>query len=287
MALPQTIDPASPAGTDSPAQGDDQLRGIKQAIIDIFGVPSSPTAVTVAAATTDGAGNFGVGGSITFGTSAVGVLALKTGTAPTTAPADEVQFWSADIGGAGTAGPKFMIESTEVVIMGGVIARGVGAPFAEIVSTASETSIFSSAPTIQGGTLGTSRTLRLVLHGDFLNNTGAGDKFTVRLKYGGTTFATLGSGDYGSSATRYGWRVDAVLSAGNATNVQTSSASGTRAFAAGVTGTAINGSDGLMSVHTGGAIDSTTDQTLDITIQNDTSSANESTRVHLVLLELL
>lgn len=48
MALPATIDPAAPAGTDPAAQGDDQIRALKQALIDILGLPSSPSQVTVA-----------------------------------------------------------------------------------------------------------------------------------------------------------------------------------------------------------------------------------------------
>lgn len=287
MALPQTIDPSSPAGTDSPALGDDQIRTMKQAMIDIFGLPSSPTAITAAATTISSDGNVGIGSGVTFGTSAVGVLALKTATPPTTAPADEVQFWSADIVGAGTAGPRFMIESTEIVTMGGVIARGVGNPFANIVSTATETSIFSTAPTIQGGTLGTGRMLQVTIAGDFLQNAAAGDKFTLRLYYGGTVFVSIGGNDYGQTATRYGWHVYAQLAAAGATNVQAATGVGSRAFASGVAGGGVSGSDRIMSTHTSGAIDSTTDQTLDITIQNDTSSANESTRVFFVVLELL
>ena len=48
MALPQTLAPLVPAGTDSPAQGDNELRGIKQYVIDVLGVPDNQ-AVTAAA----------------------------------------------------------------------------------------------------------------------------------------------------------------------------------------------------------------------------------------------
>lgn len=55
MALPQTLDPSSPLGTDSPSQGDDQLRAIKQYVVDVFGVPNN-SAVTSAASTVTNAG---------------------------------------------------------------------------------------------------------------------------------------------------------------------------------------------------------------------------------------
>lgn len=40
MALPNSLDAATPLGSTSPAQGDDQLRGIKQYLVDVFGVPN-------------------------------------------------------------------------------------------------------------------------------------------------------------------------------------------------------------------------------------------------------
>ena len=50
MAIPNTINPATPAGTDSPAQGDNEITGIKQYIVDVFGVPNN-SAVTASALT--------------------------------------------------------------------------------------------------------------------------------------------------------------------------------------------------------------------------------------------
>jgi hypothetical protein len=60
----------------------------------------------------------GVGlGTATFGTSAVGVLAIKNGTAPTTGPADTVQFYSTD-DAAGHTIPSFFCEGTNVLATG-------------------------------------------------------------------------------------------------------------------------------------------------------------------------
>lgn len=50
MALPASIDPATPAGGDSPSQGDDQFRALKQYLIDVLGFPNA-TNVTAGAFT--------------------------------------------------------------------------------------------------------------------------------------------------------------------------------------------------------------------------------------------
>lgn len=55
MSLPNTNNPADPTGSDSPAQGDDQLRGIKQYLVDVLGVPNN-VAVTAQAASISAAG---------------------------------------------------------------------------------------------------------------------------------------------------------------------------------------------------------------------------------------
>ena len=44
MAFPVAIDPATPAGTDPVSGGDDQIRALKQAIVDLLGLPTSVAA---------------------------------------------------------------------------------------------------------------------------------------------------------------------------------------------------------------------------------------------------
>src|SRR3990167_11131063 len=41
MSLPNQIDPTTPTGSSARSLGDDQIRALKQAIIDIFGLPSA------------------------------------------------------------------------------------------------------------------------------------------------------------------------------------------------------------------------------------------------------
>jgi len=58
-------------------------------------------------------GNFGIG-QTTFGTNATKTLAIGTGTAPTTSPADSFQMYSADIV-AGNAAPHFRLEGDDII----------------------------------------------------------------------------------------------------------------------------------------------------------------------------
>jgi hypothetical protein len=58
-------------------------------------------------------GNFGIG-QMTFGTNGTNVLAMATGVAPTTSPADCFQQYSADIV-AGNAAPHFRTENGDIV----------------------------------------------------------------------------------------------------------------------------------------------------------------------------
>lgn len=58
MSFPVTIDPTSPAGSDSPAQGDDQFRALKQGILDLFGLPASPSSISAALMSVDTTGRW-------------------------------------------------------------------------------------------------------------------------------------------------------------------------------------------------------------------------------------
>lgn len=54
----------------------------------------------------------------TTGTNGAKVLALGSGTAPSTSPADSIQLWAADLGGAGTAGLLIRDEAGNVLTWG-------------------------------------------------------------------------------------------------------------------------------------------------------------------------
>lgn len=65
----------------------------------------------------DSNNNVGLGGATGFGTNAAGVVAVKNNVAPTTGPADTVQFYSSD-NSAGHTIPSFFCEGTEVIATG-------------------------------------------------------------------------------------------------------------------------------------------------------------------------
>ena len=48
MALPNSIDPTTPAGSDSPAGGDDQFRDLKTFLTDLFGIQAAATTYAAA-----------------------------------------------------------------------------------------------------------------------------------------------------------------------------------------------------------------------------------------------
>lgn len=79
MALPSTIDKATPAATDSPALGDDQIRALKLFIEDVFGIPDA-TSITAAA----------------FSISAGGVVTVSQGIIQGTDSDDALDFSVAD-----------------------------------------------------------------------------------------------------------------------------------------------------------------------------------------------
>lgn len=74
MALPQTVNPSAPAGSDSPAQGDDEFRALKQYLVDVYGAPNN-SAVTAAALAVS------TGGVVTVSQSPLNVPTLVRGAA--------------------------------------------------------------------------------------------------------------------------------------------------------------------------------------------------------------
>lgn len=155
----------------------------------------------------------------------------------------------------------------------------------EVVSTASETTVYTNS--ITGGTLGSTKMLRVTCLADYLNNDGAGRTLTIKLKYGATTFAQY-SLSLGNVATRRPVLIQSWLSALNATGAQAGGAIFSVENAVGVAGEAgasLGNSGG--SVHSAVAEDSTAAKTLAITVQHSASSANLSFRLQVVHVELV
>lgn len=159
-----------------------------------------------------------------------------------------------------------------------------------ISSSAAATSVYSYA--VPGSTLGTNRAVRNVVIGKYLNNSGGADNFWVRVQFGGTTVlgAVSAGGTLAGPASSANWRLfrlELIISANNATNSQRVEGQVTLGAASGTetdwaAATAIG-----QAMHSSLAVDTTAAQTLDVTIQLGTSSANVQFKRFAAFTELL
>lgn len=163
----------------------------------------------------------------------------------------------------------------------------------DVNTSTTETSLYTKS--ITGGDMSTNRMLRLSMFGDVLHNNVAGDTVTWKFKFGGTTFfADTSSVSAATGAARQPWRADirvANLGAANSQMIEgiwNYVVPGTAAPTTGIgdiqTGTTAAGEGAISTL---GTIDTTTAQTLDITIQWSASSANNSFRLRYAVLELV
>ena len=227
--------------------------------------------------------------STTAGTSATNTLAIPTGVAPTTSPANTAQLYVADVQTLADRA-AFHIRSEDGFIrpLGVALFRQVGSALTNVNNTATETTILGSAITVKGGTLSGKNGLRILVFGDCTQNNGA-NGWTVRFKYGGTTFATLVSTNITASANLRSFVLEAFLyPKNNATGTQTGYGFAKYSPADNLGGA---GSDAApiqrMSAHIAVAVDATADQALDITVQHTAASAAQVFRTYTVLVESL
>ncbi len=75
MSLPTTINPSTPGASDSPSQGDDQIRAIKQFLVDMFGWSTDPTSLTGAPFAVTAAGSVGFSNGLIAGSASAPTLA--------------------------------------------------------------------------------------------------------------------------------------------------------------------------------------------------------------------
>lgn len=99
MSLPTTINPAAPANTDSPSLGDDQIRALKQFLVDMFGWSTSPTSLTGAPFAVSAAGSVGFPNGLIAGSVSAPVL-CPTSNANTGIYFPSTNAISASLGGA-------------------------------------------------------------------------------------------------------------------------------------------------------------------------------------------
>ena len=158
---------------------------------------------------------------------------------------------------------------------------------ATVENTTTETTVYTK--TIPGGTLSTNRMLRVLMLGVATNSGGGGYSTTVRVKFGGTTIATHVYTSISSTADVMALTCQLVAK---------NSASAQMAFTESYIGQggASDGGDGqvvaaanafhYVGVHNGVAVDSSTDQTLAITIQQSHNSLISAT-CEVVQVELV
>ncbi len=74
MSLPTTLNPSTPGASDSPSQGDDQIRALKQFLVDMFGWSTDPTSLTGAPFAITAAGSVGFSNGLIAGTASAPTL---------------------------------------------------------------------------------------------------------------------------------------------------------------------------------------------------------------------
>lgn len=206
-------------------------------------------------------------------------LDFQTISNPATPAAGSGRLWT---GSAGLARPAWTDASGQITVFSGSLFKNVGNPIKDVNTTVTETSLFTTAPTIKGGTLGSDRAIRGRLRYDLLQNTGSSRTVTFKIKYGATTLFTYVLTFGNSSGTRFdGAILDFVLQAIGATNLQQLTAVNSSM----VSGNGPTNTTGI--VYTAGAEDSTTDLVLDVTAQLSASSANLSIRSFSLIGELI
>lgn len=235
------------------------------------------------------------GGCVAGGAGSPGATFLEFGemSAPSTPSANNLRLYAPTT--SGTTYLELKESTGQTVVLSGVLTREVGNPIKDIVNTTTETSLFTTAPTIKGTTLGTTRELRIRVFCDYLNNTGASRQLTIKLKYAGVTFATLqvNGASIDTTATRYGVVIEGTLAAVGATNAQIGTGWWNFRDPQGNNDNGVTGGAQLLtpplgfSHHNSVGADSTADQTLDITAQHDNANANQSLRPYRIIVELL
>jgi hypothetical protein len=149
-------------------------------------------------------------------------------------------------------------------------------------NTVVETTHFTT--TIPGGTLGTTRGIKMVIMGHILNNKGSSGTVQYKIKYGGTTVYDA-THTVSNNASERGTHIEAWITARNSTSIQeinSVSRVGAPGTVAGV-GAAID--TNFFAHYHGLTVASASDQTLSFTITMSAASASFSVTTDTVFLE--
>lgn len=199
-------------------------------------------------------GNIGIN-QTTFGTSAAAVLALASGTAPTTSPADSVQLWEGDRGGtAGKGALNLRTEDGTSHVFGDLVGIGTLTPASLLhvadTSTSAVRGVLSaqySASTDGGRVIG--RKARGTLAAPTIVTTGDALASWIGEGYDGSNYLQMGAIFINSTGTVAVTRVPTTMVFQTATNAAPSvlttaltlGADQSAAFTAGITATTVAG----------------------------------------------
>jgi len=150
----------------------------------------------------------------------------------------------------------------------------------DVVNTATEQTVFTC--TVPANALATTKSVRVELRGDFLNNTGATPTLTLRIRFGATTIYADASATIPTSGSRRPFTLNITLANQNAANTQVLSGLVQMGIAGGATtGIGNFGTDEIQAntpLFGTAAEDTTVDRDIVITIQHSVASANLSFR---------
>lgn len=184
--------------------------------------------------------------------------------------------------GAGTINASAIYDDGEKIFL--PVLRDVSSTL--ISNSNTETTILTG--TVPGGTLGTNRMLRVTLAGAVYDvETSTPVVTTVRFKFGGTTVGTLAlAATTDNNVNPRALCATCLISAANSTGSQRVHSYGTLGAPAAVGATAAI-EDDAASFYTALSLDSTLDQTLEVTVQLDIASASVQFDNNFVHVEVI
>jgi hypothetical protein len=149
-------------------------------------------------------------------------------------------------------------------------------------NTAAETTHYTT--TVPGGTLGTSRGLKITIMGHILNNKGSSGTVQYRVKYGGTTVYDA-THTVANNASERGTHIEVWITARNSASIQEINAMSKVGAAGTVAGVGAAVDTNFFAHYHGLTIASASDQTLAFTIQMSAASASFQVITDTVFVE--
>jgi hypothetical protein len=164
----------------------------------------------------------------------------------------------------------------------------------DVHTSVAETDLLNGEITIGAGEMSTNKIAKVILVGDYLNNSGAGVTLTIAIKLGATTLYKDVSGSIEQSADRRAFRVEFEIANLGAANSQWM---GGKVFL-GHPGATTNGigdllflsgapDEMIMPVAGSSAEDTATAKTLVVTVQHSASAVTVSARLKYALVEIV